>query len=148
MKELKANIWDCITDPVETVPCITTNVSINGKGNCVMGRGVAAEAALKFPSLPEMLAKKIREEGNRVHMFLPFPGNVVITFPVKYEWFQRANLDLIAKSTDQLKTIATEAKDVKFYLPRPGCGNGRRDWLSEVKPIVSSLPDNVIIVSL
>lgn len=148
MRELKANLWDCITDPFQTIPCITTNGTINIKGQCVMGRGIALEASYRYRSLPEMLAKKIKEEGNRVHIFIPFPGQYVLTFPVKYEWFQRANLDLITKSTDQLRTIALEAKDIKFYLPRPGCGNGKRDWISEVKPIVECLPDNVIVVSL
>lgn len=147
MLELQANLWDCIIDPIATVPCITTNGSINVRGETVMGRGVAAEAAAKFPSLPKMLADKIKEQGNRVHMFIPFPGQVIVTFPVKYQWFLRADLDLIAKSTDQLKTIAEEAKEAKFYLPRPGCGNGKRDW-TDIKPIIERLPDNVIIVSL
>ena len=147
MIELKTNLWDCITDKY-TIPVITTNGSLKRNGEAIMGRGVAYEAAYRYPNLPEMLGRKILEAGNKVHMFNLGIGKMIITFPVKYQYFMRADLDLISRSVDELRSLAEIDSTFKFYLPRPGCGNGKRDWINEIKPIVERLPDNVIIVSL
>jgi len=146
MIELKANLWDLLVDK-NKIPVITTNGSLAFNGSAVMGRGVAFEAAQKWPYLPEILGRRIKEEGNRVHIINPEMGTMLIAFPVKRQYFMRADLDLIATSTHELRQIAQIEPKVTFYLPRPGCGNGKRDW-QEIKPIVECLPDNVIIVSL
>lgn len=137
MKEVVGDLW---TYPAD-VRVITTNGTINSKQKCVMGRGCAREAALKFPELPTLLAFKIRAEGNHPY---DFPDLGLISFPVKHEWFERADLTLIRTSALQLKRMLDP--DKIYVMGRPGCGNGGREW-REVKPLLADLPDNVHVIT-
>jgi hypothetical protein len=59
----------------------------------------------------------------------------LITFPVKRNWWEVADLALIERSARELLKII-EVKRIRgaIYLPRPGCGNGRLKW-EDVKKI-------------
>jgi hypothetical protein len=48
------------------VVAITTNGVVNRHAATVMGRGLAYEAATRFPSLPASLGHMIRESGNHL----------------------------------------------------------------------------------
>ena len=63
----------------------------------------------------------------------------MITFPVKHNWWEAADLGLIERSASELLKII-EVKKIKeaVYLPRPGCGNGRLNW-EDVKKILSPI---------
>ena len=67
-------------------------------------------------------------------------------FPVKYNWWEQASLELIKESAIALKKAA-EFEDT-IILPRPGCGNGRLEWPT-VKRVLEEvgLPDNVWIIT-
>jgi len=121
---------------------ITTNGYVNQKGKAVMGRGVALQAAQKFPAIPMFLANAIKTFGNHVHVFHhPFR---LISFPVKHHWMQTADLDLIRRSTEELKEAwnqVSEETGGRIYLPRPGCNNGRLNW-KDVKPILEPILDD------
>ena len=69
----------------------------------------------------------------------------LLTFPVKHNWWQPADLDLIAKSAEALEYMALSKPDTSFLLPRPGCGNGKLTW-AEVRPVIKFLPDNVLVI--
>ena len=71
-------------------------------------------------------------------------GRQLVIFPVKHNWREKAQFDLIHTSTHALLFYALAYPDAIWALPRPGCGNGGLDW-SMVEPIVSVLPDNVHI---
>lgn len=108
-------------------------------GRCVMGRGVAAQAKEKFSTFPLTLGRKLEQYGNHVYWF---PLYNLITFPVKHAWWEQADPELIKRSATELVTVAgILAKQKKFYLVRPGCGNGQLDW-REVKPILAPLLDD------
>lgn len=126
--------------------CITTNGFVKSNGECVMGRGCAKEASTRFKGLAKRLGDLIKTVGNVVHVF---NEERLITFPVKHVWWKPADLELIKQSAIVLSNEAKEHPAMTFYLPRPGCGNGGRDWLTEVKPLLESvdLPDNVVVVS-
>ncbi len=102
----------------------------------MMGRGCARQAAARFPELPYQLGTKISVQGN--HVF-NFPEYVLITFPVKHNWWEAADLDLIDRSARELLRII-EVKKIKeaIYIPRPGCGNGKLRW-EDVKKILSPI---------
>jgi hypothetical protein len=131
MKEVFGDLWE-----FDGTIAITTNGFVKRDRTCVMGRGCAKQAAIRFLELPHKLGTRISSEGN--HVFY-FPEHGLITFPVKHNWWEVADSDLIARSARELLKIV-EVKKIKeaIYLPRPGCGNGRLKW-EDVKKILSPI---------
>jgi hypothetical protein len=131
MKEVFGNLWE-----FDGTLAITTNGFVKIDRTCVMGRGCARQAAERFPKLPSKLASRISTEGN--HVFY-FPEYRLITFPVKHNWWEAADLGLIERSARELlKIIEMENIQEAVYLPRPGCGNGRLKW-EDVKKILAPI---------
>ena len=128
MKEIFGDLWE-----FDGIIAITTNGFVKRDRACVMGRGCARQAAVRFPDLPRKLASRISAEGN--HVF-HFPEHGLIIFPVKHNWWEAADLGLIQRSAGELLKII-EVKKIKeaVYLPRPGSGNGRLKW-EDVKKIL------------
>lgn len=133
---------------------IPTNGTVKKDGTCVMGRGLALDIKNFYPEFPAMLGGAIESTGNQVYIW---PEYGVVTFPVKHNWWEKADLELIEKSCGELKSIIHRFFDksvplhVTFYIPKVGCGNGKRDWETEVKPILmkhlSTLVDGVVVIS-
>lgn len=143
MLEREMNIWDA---PADAWIGITTNGTVRANGELVMGRGVAREARDRFPGLTRILGVWVSTIGNRLCVVRAC-GRWLFSFPVKHHWQEPADLSLIRTSARELANIATVAAGPSlFYLPRPGCGNGRLDW-ADVKPLLIDLPDNVIVVN-
>ncbi len=141
MKEIKGNLWDYYGKP-DHVVLITTNGFIKKNGEAVMGRGCALEATYRFPGLAKELGEWIITNGN-VPCWLRMD---LATFPVKHNWFEFADLKLIAESCMWLKGVAQSTPHANTYvLPRPGCGNGHLSW-DKVKPLLADLPDNVLVI--
>ncbi len=133
MIEVTGDLW---TYPAD-IRVITTNGFVKSNGVAVMGRGCAKEASIKYPGFPRALGTRIRQDGNKVHIFYEFDS--IVTFPVKHVWYQDADLDLILKSTQEIVALAgIYPHTTRFVIPRPGCGNGGRKW-SDVKPILESV---------
>ena len=139
MIEIQGNLWDFYERP-NTIVLITTNGSVRKDGCAVMGRGCAAQAARRFPTLAAELGSRLQNRGNIIHIF-----QGLWTFPVKHIWNDAASLPLIRQSTKSLDEMASCHPDTRFILPRPGCGYGHRLWI-EVEPIVRILPDNVLVI--
>jgi len=144
MKEIVGkDIWDFWEERKWVV--VTTNFSVAKTGRAVMGKGIAKEAAKKFPSLSRELGILIKQDCRRVVFF---PEYRVIIFPVKYVWHGKADLFLIEKSAIELndalnKVIALKREEI--FSVRPGCGNGGLDW-SSVRRVVESYFDGITIV--
>jgi hypothetical protein len=111
---------------------ITTNGIIKKNGLAVMGAGLAKLAAQTYPQLPEQLAYFLEIHGNRCFRF---PQYKVITFPTKYHFKDKSDIDLIVKSLEELKLMIEKFDIQKVYMPRVGCRNGQLEW-SEVKPVI------------
>ena len=141
MEEVVGNIWDYYDQGKWIV--ITTNGFVKSNGKAVMGRGIALEAATRFPTTPYILGKYIKELGN-----IPIRLNDrMVSFPVKHNWWEKANLDLIESSTLTLFSMVNNLQLSEIYMVRPGCGNGHLNW-SDVKPILKKyLDDRFIIVN-
>ena len=139
MIEVTGNLW---TYPADW-HVITTNGFVKKNGECVMGRGCALEAKTKYPDLAKKLGHAIKIYGNRMWWF---PEYMLATFPVKHQWFEKADLELIKDSVDTFLMNIKEFDKCEFVMPRPGCGNGQLKW-EDVKPIVSKLPDNVKVIT-
>jgi len=150
MNELRMDFWDAVGH----WRCIPTNGNVNKAGRATMGAGLAKQATKRFPGIDLLLGKAIRINGNIVQAIAQYdqkPGIIalangapkmcgLVAFPVKHHWSEAADLSLIESSCKQLLDMANSMQDkmmgCRIILPRVGCGNGGRDWITEVKPIL------------
>lgn len=140
MHNITGNMWEIEAD----AKCITTNGTVKKNRACVMGRGNALEAKTLIPGIDSILGEAILAHGNRVILLeVLADGTKLFSFPVKHNWWERADLDLIARSAGELAEMADLLGLHKVILPRPGCGNGRLQW-AYVEPILSSKLDGRI----
>ncbi len=137
MIEITGNIW---TFHRTGWVAITTNGAVKRDGSAVMGRGVALQARRRFPRLPYELGARIRRHGNQV---FAFPRYRLYTLPVKHDWRERADLDLIVASCRQLAALVPSGRTV--YLVRPGCGAGGLAW-EDVRPVIADILDDRFVV--
>ena len=117
--------------------CITTNGFVKNNGRAVMGAGCAKYIRDAVPDIDLALGKAIRQYGNVVRPIGSYNNNPVFSFPVKHNWWEKADIKLIQVSAVQLYRNYirmfpnNDGPDV--FIPRPGCGNGKLKW-EEVKP--------------
>jgi len=135
MREVMGDLWEYWERGDWIV--ITTNGSIRHDGACVMGRGVALQAAQRFPNLPYRLGDRITSHGNVVHVFTDLR---LFAYPVKNAWMQRADLELIREGALRLSNLALAMNLGTIFMVRPGCGNGGLSW-DVVKPIIEPFLD-------
>ncbi|MAG39689.1 hypothetical protein CMI41_01855 [Candidatus Pacearchaeota archaeon] len=167
MIEITGNLFE------QTDACaiaITTNGFIKRNGEAVMGRGCAAQAKSKWPTISRELATNLNVVGNIPSvLFLPstLPYSV-LSFPVKHEhvicnddktnvvthmrskfepgqrvpgWASVADSDLIIQSAKHLVRLADTYSYQKIVVPRPGCGAGELNW-EQIKPRIDRILDN------
>lgn len=140
MIEIQGNLWDYYITHGWLM--VTTNGDVNSKGRAVMGRGVAYQAASRFPDLSKDLAYFLRDVGNIpviLHKYL------MMTLPVKHHWHELADIQLIRNSCNYLVGRLADTNIEKIYMPRPGCGNGGLIW-EKVKPEIETILDNRFVV--
>jgi hypothetical protein len=175
MIEVQGDLWEY--GPVD-VRCITTNGDVAGDGekvkrHAVMGRGVARQATQRFPDVAYRLAWLLQKFGNRPMKIMQIgpmgcdglhkdetpgrcqrdehrikPGVWLVSFPVKHHWRDQADLDLILSSALKLRDMADKFGWQRVLIPRPGCGNGGRDWLTEVAPLLHPVLDDRFLVAI
>jgi hypothetical protein len=139
--------------------CITTNGFVKKNGEAVMGRGIAKEAANSFPEFPRILGDSIFRNGNHLNVFFEmihhYNGDTgeeysqdIVTFPVKHNWFEKADMELIRRSARELMKWADQLPHwERVLLPRPGCGNGKLDWSDVKREIEPILDDRISVVT-
>lgn len=124
--------------------CITTNSILNTKGELIMGAGVALEAKKRFPELPRIYGDKIDKLGLFGKDYYLLQHNNLIAFQTKRHYKDKSPIELVKRSTQRLKFLATLFDDSIFGLPFPAVQNG---GLSKdmVLPIIECLPNNVLV---
>ena len=135
MIEIFGNFWDELGD----LHVITTNGTVKRNGGAVMGRGIAAQAKRKLPYIDATLGQAIRDKGNNVHCLGMWGRYEIASFPVKWNWWEDADLELIERSAHQLVALSEEYH--KIVMVRPGCGNGNLEW-DVVKPVLNPILDD------
>lgn len=142
MIEVYGDVWDYLA----YVLCIPTNGDIKRNGAAVMGRGVAEQATKRHPSIAMRLGRSLEDRGNVVSLLDVGTHPMLMSFPVKHHWHEKADLVLIKESAIELARIANTTEDKVYVLPHPGCGNGQLNW-GEVKPVIEDiLPNNVHLI--
>ncbi|MHC4611305.1 MAG: ADP-ribose-binding protein [Planctomycetota bacterium] len=135
MQQKTCNLWIEKAD----YRCILTSGALTGEGTAILDSGIAKQAAERFADLDGDLGRLIASRGNHVHLIRPG----LLSFPVKqYQW-SGLNLPIIKRSAQQLPALVGEAKTL---LPCPACVPDGPS-LEEVTEALSSLPDNVILVT-
>jgi len=139
MLETVGNIWEYAGQG--NVLVITTNGSLTRDGRAIFGRGVARQAALRFPELADELGKLLAELGSHVFDL----GGCVVSFPVEETPWSLPDLRIIARSARELRLLADHSGWQRIIVPRPGCGGGGLSW-KEVKPLLESCFDHRFLV--
>jgi hypothetical protein len=106
-----------------------------------MGRGVARQAALRFPELPIQLGALLQTKGNHVHLL----ARGIVSFPVEESAWAWPELRLISRSAEELRALADREGWPRVVVPRPGCGGGGLDW-NEVRPLLERHFDDRFLV--
>lgn len=140
MLETVGDIWKYAATGIIV---ITTNGSVTRDGRAVFGRGVAKQAALRFPGLAEKLGRLLADRGNHVFDL----GNGIVTFPVEETPWSLPDLSIISRSAQELRLFADRSGWDRVVVPRPGCGGGGLLW-REVSPMLSPyFDDRFLIIS-
>lgn len=148
MLEKVCDLWN---EPADA-KCITTNGYIKTNGALVMGAGVAGQAQERYPMLPKHWGSWIQKSGNHVRDVRiadfnnpQYEDETLIAFPVKHNWFEKAEITLIARSAKELMELIDDRGWKKILLPRPGCGNGQLKW-EDVKAVIEPILDDRVVV--
>lgn len=155
------NIFELPKQPSHDITeaiCITTNGIVKEDGKAVMGAGIALEAN-KYFRLDEKLGQYITQYGNRAFNLgvyqryslnnLDMPDFFrVFSFPTKYHFRLDSDINLICKSAEQLVEMCNKFGITKCYLPKVGCGLGKLNYESTVKPWLSQILDDRFIICL
>jgi len=117
----KGDIWDLSKSYIIVIP---TNLL------GVMGRGLTKQAADKYIDLELWYRQALRYwDGHELLLYNCIESHRKLAmFPVKYDWRQTANLDLIRRSAIMLKQYILQNKYVSVALPQVGCGFGELEW--------------------
>lgn len=148
MTERHSDLWEHVNAPGHLI-CISTNGFIKKNGAAVMGRGCALQATRIYPGVPMLLGTYIRHNGNNPGLLYGEKFTLGI-LPVKHNWWERADLALIKRSVDWLREELGQLHLLghhTVHVPRLGCGNGGRNWEKEVRPLMQTLPDCVVVHS-
>lgn len=142
MRQAAGDLWGYAKN---SVLVITTNGAVRKDGACVMGRGIALEAAQSFPEIPFRLGNYIKQYGNRCFSLGKWGKYHLVSFPVKHHWKEEADIQLISTSARQLVEMADKYGWGHVFMPQPGCGNGRLLW-RDVEPVLAPILDDRFIV--
>ena len=160
MKEVKGNIFELMNDATVDSICITTNGIVKSDGTAVMGAGIALEAVKRWPNVASNLGRAINASGNFpfVMGILDKDGSyvnpsrklisarsyrcLIWSFPTKHNWQDKSDIELIKNSCRMLYDRTKELGLKNILLPAPGTLNGKLDWETEVKPVITNLLDD------
>jgi hypothetical protein len=141
MLETIGDIWEH-ADRADVI-AITTNGSLTRDGRAVFGRGVANQAALRFPLLADILGRQLAEQGNHVFDL----GFGITSFPVEETAWSQPDLRIIARSAEELRRLADRSGWQRVMVPRPGCGGGGLAWKDVLPTLAPWFDDRFVIIS-
>ena len=134
MRMVQGNIWK-LAKALDWV-VVPTSISWRRDGTAVMGRGVAKQAADRWPGLTVDYGEQCMLRGASTPVLAHRPRGLnpknLLLFPVKpldssaphLSWKQPASLELIQRSLRQLYAMLPELHGGSIYIPDVGCGNG------------------------
>ncbi|HQN17708.1 MAG TPA: hypothetical protein PKV86_01150 [Syntrophobacteraceae bacterium] len=152
MITIHGDIWKEFEERPESYLVIPTNVGWKADGKNVMGRGVAKQAAEKFPELPGIYGGWCQKYDGEVFVHV---GRRVICAPTKplnkdkphMSWKSFSTFKDVRNSYRQIRDLANRGMEI--VTPLLGAGNGGLKFTDAMKLAEEAkLPDNVILVLL
>ena len=144
MRIVSGDIWSSRFDACLRV--VPVNLGWKANGENVMGRGVAQQAAKRYPDLPIWYGRRCefmaRDGDTRLFRYcglLLFPVKPLDAIAPHLSWRQSADLGLVEKSTRQLASIPMSKR---VTLPLVGCGNGGLDPRDVLPVLAKYLTDD------
>lgn len=149
MKVVHTDIWEIWKETPASVICIPTNGCVRPNGTLIMGKGMALDAAKRYPNLAEDFGKVISATGNVPHLLLVQDGKsnrLITNFPTKHGfvqtkegrvpgWSLPSDIKLIERSAEGIVRIANMGGIRDVFLPAVGCGLGGLKW-EDVKALL------------
>lgn len=161
MREANGNIWQFLPAPI----VVPTNIGWKKDGTNVMGKGLARQAAERYPDLPLLLGGYCKEKRFyattwlvEVYSHVTGEAQLLLCFPTKpltpgapqFSWSGRASLALVKKSLATLVTLASTSpmlvKEESIYLPLVGCGEGGLGEEVVLPLLKETLSDKFVLV--
>lgn len=166
MKEIKKDLFECISDDHVDAICITTNQNYTINGLACMSDGCALAAADRWEEMPKRLGSLLKryksnipyiigavdKDANNIELSPEMIKDkkykcLIFSFPTVNNLGTDENLQLIKQSATILKDYADQFCLKGIIIPRPRCNLGGLMW-DDVKPEIQSiLDDRFTIVS-
>lgn len=152
MITIHGDIWKEFEARPESYLVIPTNVGWKTNGQNVMGRGLAKQAAEKFPELPGLYGSWCQKYGEEVFVHV---GRRIICAPTKplnkdhphLSWKTFSTFKEVKGSYRQIRDLAK--RGLKIITPLLGAGNGGLKFSDAMKLAdEAKMPDDVILVLL
>lgn len=122
MNLIVGDLWQ--QDGYKVIP---TNLSLKQNGEAVMGKGVAAQAVKRHPTLPYRYGRFL-QDWNQPDLYLVHDWQL-ICLPVKRGWALKAEYDIIEQGLLALRQelLLRPRSITPLFLPLLGCGFGELD---------------------
>lgn len=166
MKEIKKDLFDCISEEDVDAICITTNGHVTDSGSGIMGGGCAGVCSRRWPETEKNLGSMLSKIGKNIPFIIgaldndskyiePTLNNIrehkynclIFSFPTIDNLMDGSKISLIETSATIMVYYANALKLRKIVLGRPGVGIGGLQWQDVKKAIEPILDDRFIIVS-
>lgn len=149
MREVTGDLWSYVK--IGAVIVIPTNGErrVDGWRN-IMGKGVAKQALVRYPTIDQRIGKLLRQHGNRCFKLTMGTAEhpwTLVTFPTKDRWREPSDLAIIEDSATQLVEMADKFEWTEIILPRVGTGvdTGKLDW-ADVQRVIAPIFDSRFVV--
>lgn len=110
--------WIKFTDNV----CVITNGTLKADGRLIMVKGIARVIDDEYNIAAE-LGNLVSKQGNHCYV-IERKNKKIISFPTKYDWRDKSDLELIEQSAKELCKIADKFEMKCVLVPAPGCECG------------------------
>lgn len=148
------NMWDSYDDIIQDDGrfLVTTNSYINKDGNLAMGKGIAGEAAQRFPDLRAQAGHFVRYRCGHLGEYgvILQPHNImpVGLFQTKAHFKYPSMMELVENSARILAVYAENTRARRFHVNFPGIGYGGLPKGAVLSVLMDTLPSNVCIWEL
>ncbi len=151
MKERVFNFWNAV--PQGAALALPTSGYVAKNGRAVFARGILAQAKHQYKDIDRVLGRKLigqgRVPGHRGkdlgvgnHVTALWLRPPVFSFPIKWNFWEDADLSLIERSARELVEMVDSVRLARVYLPPVGDGH---PW-PEVRSILERYMDNRFVV--